>query len=67
MKGRDLMLVWLSANWINIILVAVLVLIVGLVIRGMIREKKSGKCSCGCDCASCSACGKCPSMHTAQC
>ncbi len=53
------MLAWLSANWINIALAAVLVLIVGLLIRGMIRDKKAGKSACGCSCASCGACGGC--------
>ena len=62
------MLAWLSANLVNIALVAVLVLIVGLLLCGMIRDKKAGKSSCGCNCASCgacsgcSACGKCGSM-----
>ena len=66
------MLAWLSANLINIILIAVIALIVGLVIRGMIRNKKAGKSSCGCDCASCgacsgcSACGQCPSLKARQ-
>ena len=50
-------------------------LIVGLLIRGMIRDRKAGKRSCGGNCASCgacggcSACGKCgvcPSMMAAQ-
>ena len=55
------MLIWLSANWINIVLVSVLVLIVGLLLRGMIRNKKAGKSSCGCNCASCGACAGCAS------
>ncbi len=53
------MLAWLSANLINIALVAVIALIVGLLIRGMIRDKKAGKSSCGGNCAGCGACGKC--------
>lgn len=53
------MLVWLSANWINIALVAALVLIVGLLMRSMIRDKKAGKPSCGGSCAGCGACGGC--------
>ena len=51
------MLAWLSANLINIVLIAVIVLFVGMLIRGMIRDKKAGKCSCGGNCASCGACG----------
>ena len=50
------MFVWLSANLINIALVAVITLIVGLLIRGMIRDRKAGKSSCGGSCASCGVC-----------
>ena len=66
------MMVWLSANLINIALVAVLVLIVGLLLGCMIRDKKAGKRSCGGNCASCGACagctscGKCGAMNAAQ-
>ena len=41
------MLTWISVNLINIVLVAVIVLIVALLIRGMIRSRKAGKRSCG--------------------
>ncbi|MBR0207953.1 MAG: FeoB-associated Cys-rich membrane protein [Oscillospiraceae bacterium] len=50
------MLAWLSANLINIVLVAVIVLIVGLLIRSMIRDKKAGRSSCGGNCAACGGC-----------
>ena len=66
------MLTWLSANLINIVLVAVIVLVVGLLIRGMIRDRKAGKRSCGGNCAgcgacgSCSACGRCAAMNAAR-
>ena len=53
------MFAWLSANLINIALIAVIALVVGLLIRGMIHDKKAGKSSCGGNCASCGACGKC--------
>ena len=62
------MLTWLSANLINIVLVAVIVLITVLLIRGMIRDKKAGKSSCGGNCAACGACSgcsKCCAMKTA--
>ena len=57
------MLTWHSANLINIVLIAVIALIVGLLLRGMIRDKKAGKSSCGGSCASCGACGGCGSCH----
>lgn len=50
----------------DIIVIAVLVLIIGLIVRGMIRDKKKGKC---CGCSGCSGingcsgnCGSCPGM-----
>ena len=64
------MLTWLLANLINIVLIAVIALITGLLIRSMIRDKKAGKSSCGGNCASCgvcsgcSACSKCSMMKT---
>ena len=51
------MLTWLASNLINIVIIVLLVLIVGFVIRGMIRDRKAGKASCGGSCASCGACG----------
>ena len=58
-KGSDRMLTWISVNLINIALIAVIVLIAGLLIRSMIRDKKAGNHSCGGNCASCGACGSC--------
>ena len=53
------MFAWLSANWANIIVIAGLVLITGLIVFRMVRNKKAGKHSCGCDCGACAACGAC--------
>ncbi len=53
------MFAWLTANLINIALIAVIALVVGLLIRSMIRDRRAGKSSCGGNCASCGACGKC--------
>ena len=53
------MFAWLTANLINIALIVVIALVVGLLIRSMIRDKKAGKSSCGGNCASCGACGGC--------
>ena len=39
----------------DILVIAVLLLIIGLIVRSMIRDKKKGKC-CGC-----SGCSGCPS------
>jgi len=46
----------------DIIVITVLMLIIALIVRGMIRDRKKGKC-CGCSgcsaCASCAACSSC--------
>ena len=50
------MLAFLSANIANIVVIAVILLVVGLAVRSLVRDKKAGKSSCGCNCASCGAC-----------
>ena len=39
----------------DIVVIAVLILIIALIVRGMVRDRKQGKC-CGC-----SGCSGCPS------
>ena len=55
------MLNWLSANLINIALIAFIAAIVVLLIRSMIRDRKAGKSACGGNCACCGACSACSS------
>ncbi|MBR6237740.1 MAG: FeoB-associated Cys-rich membrane protein [Lachnospiraceae bacterium] len=43
----------------NIIAIAIILLIVGCCIFSIIKDKKSGKTSCGCGCESCAMSGKC--------
>ena len=50
------MLVWLIQNWINLLLIAVLVLVVALLIRGLVRDRQSGCAGCGGSCSSCGGC-----------
>ena len=45
----------------DMIVIAALVLIIGLIVRGMIRDKKAGKCS------GCSGCTGCPSRGCCGC
>ena len=47
---------WLSSNLINIVLTLGIAAVVALLIRGMIRDKKAGKSSCGGDCSCCGLC-----------
>ena len=51
----------------DMIVIAALVLIIGLIVRGMIRDKKAGKCS-GCSgCSGCTGCAGCPSRGCCGC
>lgn len=51
------MMSFLQDNYLNIIIVAVLVVIVGLIIKSLIKQKKNGGACTG-NCASChSSCG----------
>ena len=40
----------------DIAIVVVLALVVGCILRSMIRDIKAGKSSCGCDCGNCGLC-----------
>lgn len=53
------MLAWLAANLINIVLILVVAGVVGLILRGMIRDRRAGKAACGGSCADCGACHGC--------
>ena len=55
------MVEWLAANWVNIIILAVVGGLIALAVISMIRDKKAGKSSCGCNCANCAMAGKCHS------
>jgi hypothetical protein len=54
-----MMLSWLSDNLVNIALIAAIVVIVALLIRVMVRDRRAGKAPCGGNCASCGACHGC--------
>jgi hypothetical protein len=53
------MLAWLTANLGTIIITLALIAIVAAVIVQMVKDKKQGKGSCGCDCENCAMHGKC--------
>ena len=53
------MLNWITDNLITIIVSLVLILIVAAIIRKLVRDKKKGKYSCGCNCAHCAMAGSC--------
>lgn len=57
------MLEWLSANIGTILITAGLIVIVALIIRSMIRNKKAGISSCGAKCGGCGACAMAGQCH----
>lgn len=50
---------WLHLNAGTILVVLILAVIVGLVVRSILRDKKAGKSSCGAGCAHCAMRGSC--------
>ena len=57
------MLEWLTANAATIIISLVLLAAVCLIVRKLVKDKRSGKggCSCGGNCGSCGVCHSRPS------
>ena len=53
------MLTWLAANLGSIVVALTLCVIVGLIVRGMVRDKKQGKSSCSHGCSNCAMHGQC--------
>lgn len=53
------MLAWITENIGTILISAVLLLVVVLIIRKLVKDKKKGESSCGCNCAHCAMSGSC--------
>lgn len=53
------MLSWLIENIATIIICVILFAAVVLIIAGMVKNKKTGKSSCGCGCTNCSMSDSC--------
>lgn len=53
------MLAWITENIGTILISVVLLLVVVLIIRKLVKDKKKGKSSCGCNCAHCAMSGSC--------
>lgn len=53
------MLQWIGANLGTILVCLVLLAIVTFIILYLVRQKKQGKSSCGCNCAHCAMHGSC--------
>jgi hypothetical protein len=53
------MLVFLKANIATIIVLLVVIAAVALAVYSIIKNKKAGKSSCGCNCSGCPNAGSC--------
>ncbi len=53
---------WILENLSTIIVLIVVVAILSLIVVKMIKDKKQGKSSCGCNCSSCPMGGSCNSI-----
>ena len=53
------MLAWITENIGTILISAGLLLIVVLIIVKLVKDKKKGNSSCGCNCAHCAMSGSC--------
>ncbi len=53
------MLQWFSANAGTLVLCILLLAVVALIVRSLLRQRKQGKSSCGCNCAHCAMHGSC--------
>lgn len=56
------MLAWISKNIGTIIVCMVLAVIVAAIVCKVVKDKKSGKSSCGCNCAHCAMAASCHSQ-----
>jgi hypothetical protein len=53
------MISWLIDNFATVVISGVLIALIASIVAGMIKNKKSGKASCGCGCSGCSLDGSC--------
>ena len=53
------MIAWLAENLGTILISIALIVLIVLIIRSMIRDKKMGKSTCGGSCVSCKMCAAC--------
>lgn len=53
------MLNWIIENLANIIVCAIISVLMALIIVSMVKNKRKGKTSCGCNCGGCPDSGAC--------
>ncbi len=52
-------MLWITNNLSTLLVSGLILFIVSLIIRKMIKDKKSGKSGCGCGCQGCALADKC--------
>ena len=52
---------WISENYPTVLICVALIAVVILIIRSLVKDKKKGKSTCGCNCAHCAMAGSCHS------
>ena len=55
---------FIQENWGSLLVGAILLAVVALVVVKLVRDRRSGRHTCGGDCGSCGACKKCSASHT---
>ncbi len=55
------MLQWLANYWVTLTIALVLAAVVTLIVVKLVKDRKRGKTSCGCNCAHCAMAGSCHS------
>ena len=50
---------WFMQNLGTVLVAVILIILVALVIRSLVKDKKAGKSTCGSNCAHCAMAGKC--------
>ena len=53
------MITWLAENASTLAVSLVLLIVVALVVRKLVRDRRAGRTSCGCGCANCPSQGIC--------
>lgn len=55
---------WLVANGGSVAVGVVVLAVIAAIVAGMIKNRKKGKSTCGCGCASCALSGQCRASKT---
>ena len=58
------MLNWIANNISTVLISLGLLIIVSAIIAKLVKDKKKGKSSCGCNCAHCAMSGSCHNITT---